>query len=152
MDYVLGFQFDAEGSRVALIRKNRPDWQAGLYNGIGGHVETNELPGDAVLREFAEETGRSQDDVGWRHYARLETWAGNRVFCYASFTNDVTNVQTTTDEGGIVFKVATLTTERHLLVPSAFWMISMALSIRDELSKTASRLLIVKETLPLELS
>jgi 8-oxo-dGTP pyrophosphatase MutT (NUDIX family) len=40
-----------------MIRKNRPDWQAGKLNLPGGHIEDNELPSQAAARELFEETG-----------------------------------------------------------------------------------------------
>jgi hypothetical protein len=45
VEYVVGFAFDTDG-RVALIRKNRPEWQAGRLNGIGGHVEATGYTAD----------------------------------------------------------------------------------------------------------
>lgn len=60
--YVVGLAFDDQG-RVALIEKNRPAWQRGLLNGIGGKVEKNEMPIQAMIREFEEETGK-----------RIESW------------------------------------------------------------------------------
>ena len=38
--YVLGFLFSPDCKRVALIIKNRPDWQAGFLNGIGGKIDS----------------------------------------------------------------------------------------------------------------
>ena len=40
-----------------VIKKERPVWQAGLLNAIGGHVEKGEYPVEAMQREFLEETG-----------------------------------------------------------------------------------------------
>ena len=37
--YVLGFLFNPQHTSVVLVKKNRPDWQRGFYNGVGGHVE-----------------------------------------------------------------------------------------------------------------
>lgn len=34
--YVAGLAFSTDLQHVALIKKNRPDWQAGKFNGIGG--------------------------------------------------------------------------------------------------------------------
>jgi 8-oxo-dGTP pyrophosphatase MutT (NUDIX family) len=45
---VLGFVFNRDFSEVALILRNRPKWQAGHYNGIGGHIEDGENPYDAM--------------------------------------------------------------------------------------------------------
>lgn len=52
---VVGFVF--RGKEVVLILKNRPDWQAGRLNGVGGRVEAGESPKEAMVREFKEETG-----------------------------------------------------------------------------------------------
>jgi 8-oxo-dGTP diphosphatase len=56
-NYVVGFLFDPTLSRVVLIRKEKPAWQKGLLNGVGGKVELNESFEEAMAREFAEETG-----------------------------------------------------------------------------------------------
>ena len=68
--YVLGFAFDPSLSRVILIRKVKPPWQAGRVNGIGGHIEEDELSCEAMGREFSEETG-IEADLSWAQYAQL---------------------------------------------------------------------------------
>lgn len=45
--YVAGFLFNKEGNQVALIEKQRPEWQKFQLNGIGGHIE-NHTPGCIV--------------------------------------------------------------------------------------------------------
>lgn len=59
--YVVGFMFSKDGHKdeqcVVLIRKNRPEWQKGFFNGIGGCIEKGESPEDAMKREFQEEAG-----------------------------------------------------------------------------------------------
>lgn len=72
--YVLGFAFtyDYAGfNRVMLIRKLKPDWQAGRLNGIGGKVEPGEEPHRAMAREFQEEAGLESLPSGWLKYAEL---------------------------------------------------------------------------------
>ena len=69
--YVAGFLFSPDRSRVLLIRKNRPAWQAGKLNGLGGKIEPGETPPQAMRREFREEQGGGDtvfvtDDAG-RH-------------------------------------------------------------------------------------
>jgi 8-oxo-dGTP diphosphatase len=55
--YTVLFAFNSDKSKIALIKKNRPDWQKGFYNGIGGKVEENETFLQAATREFFEEAG-----------------------------------------------------------------------------------------------
>jgi len=55
--YVLGFCFSKDHSHVAIMKKNRPDAQAGLHNGLGGKVEEDEKPKHTMAREFEEESG-----------------------------------------------------------------------------------------------
>jgi 8-oxo-dGTP diphosphatase len=62
-DYVCGFY--ADGQRVALMRKVKPEWQRNRLNGIGGKIEPGEHPAEAMAREFKEETGRSTDPADW---------------------------------------------------------------------------------------
>lgn len=67
-EYCLGFAFDKTLMSVALIKKNRPEWQAGKLNGIGGHVEPGEAPLEAMRREYKEETGYKFDD--WKLFCK----------------------------------------------------------------------------------
>ncbi len=90
ISYVCGFLFaHASGSPqgapdVLLIRKNRPRWQAGMLNGVGGHVEPGETPAEAMRREFLEEAG-----VGGLEWSPVALLAGGgfEVHFYASWTD-----------------------------------------------------------------
>jgi 8-oxo-dGTP diphosphatase len=57
MDYVCGFLFHPQHREVALVRKNKPEWQKGKLNGVGGKIEIGESPSAAMEREFLEEAG-----------------------------------------------------------------------------------------------
>lgn len=93
--YVLGF-FTGEG-KVALIRKRRPKWQAGLLNGIGGRMEPGEAPIDAMAREFREETGVVRP-ISWRLYCVVTNRnAGYRIHVFHA-TGDLAELRTVTDE------------------------------------------------------
>lgn len=115
--YVVGFAID-DLDRVALIRKNRPDFQAGLFNGIGGHVEVGETPAGAMVREFVEETGVYL--TGWTHHTCFEFPAG-AVWVFgarvAAATLDA--VATMTDEPVFVHPVSEAGTARVPLVDPA---------------------------------
>ena len=69
IEYVAGFLFDPNRISVALVRKNRPPWQAGKLNGIGGKKEPGEPWLEAMIREFEEETGVHIED--WEHTVTL---------------------------------------------------------------------------------
>lgn len=65
--YVAGFAIRGDDN-VLLVRKNKPSWQHGLLNGIGGKVEGDEGYNAAMRREFREETGL--DVLNWLPFAR----------------------------------------------------------------------------------
>lgn len=70
--YVAGFAFNETRSRVALIRKDHPAWQAGKLNGVGGKVEDDEPPIMAMIREFNEEAGVGTAPWRWNRIADLQ--------------------------------------------------------------------------------
>lgn len=57
--FVVGFMFNKNRDVLLLIKKNRPEWQKGLLNGIGGRIEKGESPEEAMKREGIEETNLS---------------------------------------------------------------------------------------------
>ena len=118
---VCGFMFSEDGLSVALIRKNRPEWQAGKYNGIGGHIEEGELYIEAIRREFEEETLLKYD--GWELFTMGESSTA-RVGFYRAFTDSVNFVQSATDEKVKIFKLSELPDK---LVPNLRWLIPLAL-------------------------
>lgn len=61
-EMVCGFMFSNDFSEVLLINKEKPDWQKGKLNGIGGKVEKDELAIQTMTREFQEETGIVNND------------------------------------------------------------------------------------------
>jgi 8-oxo-dGTP diphosphatase len=66
--YVAGFLFC--GNSVLLVRKETPEWQKGLLNGIGGKVEHGEASSEAMVREFREETGLIITRDQWHQFCR----------------------------------------------------------------------------------
>jgi len=66
MDYVLTFVFDYSYDHLVMIRKAKPDWQAGKLSVPGGHIEDGETVHEAVLRTFQKETGLNLSSEIWR--------------------------------------------------------------------------------------
>ena len=60
IEYVVGLVFDNK-NRVMFIEKNRPDWQKGYLNGVGGKIEDAETSKYAIQRECKEESGLNID-------------------------------------------------------------------------------------------
>ena len=67
--YCLGFLFSRDLDRVVLVLKDRPLWQAGCWNGLGGHIEPGESPAEAMAREMREEAGITTQPGDWQEYA-----------------------------------------------------------------------------------
>lgn len=123
-NYVVGFLISAtEVPGVVLIRKNRPDWQVGLWNGVGGHIEEHEGPLEAMTREFKEETGVTYND--WDNFLTV-TYKDCTVWFFKSFTSQDTLIKcrTVTDEPIKMFSVENLPLN---LVPNLRWIIPLAL-------------------------
>lgn len=107
--YCLGFAFDlTQGgaqvigkTNVALIRKIKPEWQAGSLNGIGGKIEAGETALAAMVREFREETGFEVGPADWKRFHTMgsEEW---QVECFRAFDVPLHELRSTTDEEVIV--------------------------------------------------
>lgn len=83
-EYCVGFAFYKD--KVVLIKKNRPDFQKGKLNGIGGSLEGDEDPVSAMVREFKEETGISTSIRNWNEVGKLdEPKLDVTVYCFYSF-------------------------------------------------------------------
>ncbi len=56
--------FVLRGEEILLIRiaEDRGAW-GGLYNGIGGHIESGESPHEAAMREVKDETGLTPNNL-----------------------------------------------------------------------------------------
>lgn len=100
-EYVLGFAFTADAKTIVLIEKQKPDWQKGKLNGIGGKVEhddSNVL--SAMIREFSEETGVITTSEQWNAFGRMDfkndiTGRPCRIWLFKMFDDCVENCFTT---------------------------------------------------------
>lgn len=131
--YVLGFAFDT-ACRVALVKKDRPKWMAGRWNGIGGKIEANEKPIDAMVREFREETGVTTAPIVWQHFATLDDAVlGYQIWCHATVwpPESLDLVQTVESEEIRIFGGDVLVRSDIDLMPNLCWLIPMSLSLSD---------------------
>ncbi|MBI1957062.1 MAG: NUDIX domain-containing protein [Candidatus Niyogibacteria bacterium] len=96
--YTVGFVFNQALDKVLLIHKNRPEWQKGKLNGVGGHIEPDEESADCMVREVFEETGLQTKKEDWVAVGAMqgENWVVDVYgLRYAGDTNDAV---TKTDE------------------------------------------------------
>lgn len=122
--YVVGFMLDPTLSKVVLIRKQNPDWQRGLLNGVGGKIGDTipgETPESAMQREFEEETGVGGLD--WTKFLNLKTPHSDLHFFRA--VGNVHRVVTCTDEDVSVFEIHDVM-DRCDTLPNIRWCIQMA--------------------------
>lgn len=66
MEFTVGFIFTENRGEVLLILKDRPTWQAGLWNGVGGKVEKDESLTSCISREVFEETNILIPEQVWK--------------------------------------------------------------------------------------
>lgn len=120
MEYVNGFLYDDRG-RVVLIEKQRPPWQAGRLNGVGGKIEPGEHPDQAMRREFREEAGLDLED--WALFIRLVS-RGSMIHIYRAFTTAaiVDDVRSMTDE---VVRIASVADLGHQVIPNLRWLVPL---------------------------
>jgi 8-oxo-dGTP diphosphatase len=119
--YVCGFLFSPDRSRVLLIRKNRPAWQAGKLNGVGGKIEPfDENPAAAIRREFHEEAGL--DISAWEEVLTL-TAADWHTHFYRAFS-DIDAARAMTDERLEIHPASDLPCDT---IPNLHWMIPLML-------------------------
>lgn len=121
MHYVCGFLFSPDRARVLLIRKNRPAWQAGKLNGVGGKIESADAsPLAAMTREFREEAALEIND--WQETLTL-TAAEWHTHFYRAF-GEVAAARAVTDERLEVHPTRQLPPDT---IPNLRWMIPLML-------------------------
>lgn len=131
---VAGFMFSTALRQVVLIRKNRPEWMAGLLNGVGGHIEpTDASPEAAMRREFLEETG--VDHCDWLPVCLL-SGSGWQVHFFAAI-GPVLRCSTMTDEPSVWCDYASIVQPNSVsspgFVPNLSWLVPLArLRLRGE--------------------
>jgi 8-oxo-dGTP pyrophosphatase MutT (NUDIX family) len=121
-EYVAGFAFSEDLQNVLLIQKNKPEWQAGLLNRIGGKIEPNEGPLAAMIREFEEETGLKTSK--WQNTVILtgKVW---QVYFFRTKAKDLSKAKSLTDERVIPIPVHEIWNLD--VIPNLRWLIPMQL-------------------------
>jgi len=122
--YVLGFAFNSAKDYVVMIRKNKPNWQKGCLNGVGGKIEEGEIPATAMVREFEEETGVKTNELQWIY---LGTMGNSQWICHLFTTHgdDLMKAETRTDEEISVYPVEEITKGDYRMISNIPFLIEL---------------------------
>lgn len=125
--YTVGFMFNAARDQVVLIKKNRPDWQKGLLNGVGGHIRPDEHSTQGMVREFKEETGAITEFNDWLCFCKLNCMKHGAMVYFYTATGEYAfdMARTTEDEVIEKFHVDEIPWRRALA--NLRWLIPLAL-------------------------
>ena len=129
--YTVGFAFSLNKETVVLIKKNKPEWQSGKLNGVGGKVEGSEKTIDCMIREFQEEAGIYVPD--WDHFATLTDESEYTVYMYRTLLSyaRIDQCKTMTDEEIILCYIKDLDLSRG--IKNLQWVLPLALSDDEDL-------------------
>lgn len=134
--YVVGFLFDKSLNLVVLIEKQSPEWQKDKWNGVGGKIEADETPLDAMIREFKEEAG--MDVTDWKQYCTIHGHNSEIHFFYSVHTAEhLMGVKTMTKEQLGIWSLARVSMWNFPLLPNIRWILPMALvAIKEKPAET----------------
>lgn len=127
-DYVAGFLFNEKLSNVCLVHKQKPVWQKGKLNAVGGKIEVGESPELAMRREFSEEAGVDISD--WNQFCVLrgeseDIWRVHFFFA----VGDTKRAKQMESEPISRYEISTILQEQGFpLIPNLRWLIPMALN------------------------
>lgn len=102
--YVLGFAFSEDLRHVVLLEKAKPEWAAGMWNGLGGKQEKGETPVQAMVREFMEECGVHIPGEEWKLMGAFQR-QGWFVECFCARSDEVFKAVTKEKERVTVYPV-----------------------------------------------
>ncbi|WNL13330.1 NUDIX domain-containing protein [Aliarcobacter cryaerophilus] len=99
-----------DNKEILLLKKNNPDWQKGLYNGIGGKVELNTTPFETIIKKCQEELGVNISN--WIELDSEISSSGIEIVYFLTTLNEgeIKKLQSQTDERAELFSINNLPT------------------------------------------
>jgi len=134
LNYVTGFIFSEDLTHVVLLEKLSPSWQKGLFNGVGGKIENDELPAQAMVRECEEETGVFIRENDWVHYVHLKKPNYFELDVFFAISDLAFSAKSTEKEQVHILKINKLPKN---IIPNLKWLIPLALDQSLKFNKPA---------------
>ncbi len=129
-EWVAGFLFTEDFRSVALIRKARPEWQAGKLNGVGGKIEPGETPEQAMVREWTEEANAGPHN--WREFCQL-VWAEGTVHFFMAYTAYKTDYFRPDTDEPVRWHYVADAIKYESIIPNLAWLLRLA-SDKDQVT------------------
>ncbi len=137
--YTLGFVFfedlSTDGTKInyiLLLKKKKPESQAGKYNGIGGKFEKGETREQCMVREALEEANIVTKSEDWTFIGTLVKPKKWNVHIAYTFIDSVqlSRIPTVCREGAFLLtRVDNLPTE---VMTNVRWLLPLALGFKKE--------------------
>lgn len=135
--YTIGALFNENIDSLVLIKKVKPEWQAGLYNFPGGGMEPEDQ-GDGhrcISREFNEETGILIQPKGWIRIGEIvNANLDYRVYFLTAKINNETAPITVLDHPEVArwVRVHSYVQRSLPMVSNLSWLIPFAMNIHQQ--------------------
>lgn len=120
----LAFVFNSDLSEVILIEKQRPQWQKGLWNGLGGKIEPGESIQECLIREVKEESGLSIPLKSWVEIASMTAQDWNVLIFGASIPKSSTPLHSATGEVVKWFSLKNF----PQVIDNLYWLIPLSMN------------------------
>ena len=123
--YTVGYIFTSNYGKVLLMTKNRPDWQVGKLNGIGGKIEAGESDLAAMVRECHEESALVIPEDQWTTICVMSGSDWEVIFLAALWPGSKSDAQSVTDEPVAWYETNNLPSN---VIANLRWQIPLAIS------------------------
>lgn len=120
--FTVGFIFDRALGHVLLVHKQRPAWQHGKLNGVGGKYEGTETAAECIARETKEETSLTILPTDWLYVGTIHQGEGTAGVLATCYTDALTDAVAADHENIEWFPVVALP---HNVIPNLRWLIPL---------------------------
>jgi len=122
--YTPGFIFDSDLNKVLLVHKQKPDWQKGKINGIGGKYEGSETPEECIARETHEESTLDIRKELWVYVGTMHQTVGDVGILAAKYTGSANDAVKNDHEDIEWFDVSYLPSN---VISNLRWLVPLSL-------------------------